>query len=268
MSIYAHYFEVGRMDELGRMDSPIHRLDARAQILTTAVFLGVVMSFPRYEFSALMPLCLYPCVLIARAGLPVAYLLRKVAVAAPFAIFIGMFNPLLDRHPVAQIGAVAISGGWISFASILLRFALTVTAALVLVSCTGIHRLCAGVERLGLPRVLAVQILFLYRYFFVIGDEGARMLRAVAMRSAGAQALPWRIYGTLAGHLLLRAIDRANRIYRAMLARGFDGEVRVLPPTAFGWRDAAFVAAWTLFFVAARCWNLAEMVGRLSGCRL
>ena len=265
MGVLAHYFEVGRMDELGRLHSPIHRLDARTQIMTTAIFLVVTMSFPRYDVSALLPLALYPCALIALAGLPAGYLLRKVAVAAPFAIFVGLFNPLLDRHPVAQIGSCAISGGWVSFASILLRFALTVTAALVLVCCTGIQRLCAGLERLGLPRVLAVQILFLYRYFFVIGDEGARMLRSVAIRSAGARALPWRLYGTLAGHLLLRAMDRANRVYRAMLARGFDGEVRVLRPTAPGWRDAAFAAGWALFFLAARRWNLAEAMGRLFG---
>ena len=268
MGVLAHYFEVGRMDELGRLHSPIHRLDARTQIMTTAIFLVVTMSFPRYDVSALLPLALYPCALIALAGLPAGYLLRKVAVAAPFAIFVGLFNPLLDRHPVAQIGSCAISGGWVSFASILLRFALTVTAALVLVCCTGIQRLCAGLEQLGLPRVLAVQILFLYRYFFVIGDEGARMLRSVAIRSADAQALPWRIYGTLAGHLLLRAMDRANRIYRAMLARGFDGEVRVLRPTTPGWRDAVFAAGWTLYFVAARHWNLAELAGRVLDCRL
>ena len=255
--------EVGRLDELGRMDSAIHRLDARAQILTTALFLVAVMSFPRYEISALLPLCLYPSVLISQAGLPTGYLLRKVAIAAPFAILVGLFNPLLDRHPLAPSGVLALAGGWYSFASILLRFALTVLAALVLVSCTGVHRLCAGLERLGLPRVLTVQILFLYRYFFVIGDEGSRMLRGVSLRS-GTQALPWRIYGALVGHLLLRTMDRANRIYRAMLARGFDGTVRVLLPTTFGWRDAVFVAGWGCFFAAARRWNLAELLGRLA----
>jgi cobalt/nickel transport system permease protein len=263
MAVLVHYLEVGRMDELGRMDSPIHRLDARAKLVTTAVFLVTVMSFPRYEVSALMPLFFYPAVLIARAGLPAGYLLRKVAVVAPFALMIGLFNPLLDRQPVAQLGSLTLSGGWVSLASILLRFVLTVIAALVLVSCTGIHRLGAGLEQLGLPRVLTVQILFLYRYFFVVGDEAMRMMRGVAMRSVGTRPLPWRVFGTLVGHLLLRAMDRANRVYRAMLARGFDGTVRVLHPTTCGWRDAAFVAGWTLFFVAARRWNLAEALGGL-----
>lgn len=249
------------MDDLGRMDSPIHRLDARAKVVTTAMFVVVVMSFPRHELSALMPLFLYPFVLVARGNLPAGYLLRKVAVAAPFALFVGVFNPLMDRQPVAAIGSHLIAGGWLSFASIMLRFMLTVSAALILLACTGIHRLCAGMERLGVPKVFAVQVLFLYRYFFVIGAEGLRMWRGVQMRSAGGAALPLRTYGSLLGHLLLRSMDRAQRVYRAMAARGFDGEVRVLRTPAPGWRDIAFVTAWTAFFVAARLWNLAGLLG-------
>lgn len=250
------------MDELGRLDSPLHRLDARAKALTTLVFLVTAMSFPRYEVSALMPLFLYPFALVAWGNLPAGFLFRKVALAAPFALFVGMFNPFLDRETALFIGGHAVSGGWLSFASILLRFVLTVSAGLILLACTGIHRLGAGAAGLGLPRVFVVQLLFLYRYFFVIGEEGLRMARSVEMRSAGARrALGLRTYWTLIGHLLLRSIDRAGRIYRAMVSRGFDGEVRVLQPAAPGWKDAAFFAGWSAFFIAARLWNLSELAG-------
>ncbi|MEI8351472.1 MAG: energy-coupling factor transporter transmembrane component T [bacterium] len=258
----AQYREVGELDELARLDSPVHRLDARAQAVTTMVFIIVVMSYSRYEVSGLMPLFLYPVALIAAGRLPVGILFRKVAVAAPFALFVGIFNPLLDRHVVATFGSFPVSGGWLSFASIMIRFFLTVSTALILVSCTGIHRLCAGLERLGMPRVFAVQLLFLYRFFFVIGDEGLRMRRSVEIRSAGS-TLGFTVYGHLIGHLLLRAMDRAQRIYRAMVARGFDGEIRMIQPATPGWREAAFVAGWTVFFLAARVWNGAEWLGTI-----
>ena len=135
---------------------------------------------------------------------------------------------------------------------------------MILVATTGIHRLCAGLEQLGVPRVFAVQLLFLNRYFFVIGDEGRRMLRSVEIRSAGSQRLGLRIYGMLTGHLLLRAMDRAQRIYRAMVSRGFEGEVRLLRPHEAGWNDAVFIAAWSAFFVFAWHWNLAGVVGRFA----
>jgi len=252
------------MDDLGRMDTPLHRLDARAKILATAAFLVAVMSFGRYDVAALTPLFLYPFALAALGNIPAGYLLGKIALAAPFAVFVGMFNPLLDRETMEMLGPWPVSAGWFSFASILLRFTLTVSAGLILVASTGIHRLCAGLERMGVPRVFAMQILFLHRYFFVIGDEGRRMLRSVELRSGDARRPGLRLYGTLIGHLLLRSLDRALRIHRAMVSRGFDGEVRVLQHRAPGWRDAVFVAAWCLFFTLARCWNLAEIAGRLA----
>lgn len=266
---FGHYIEVGLMDELGRLDTPLHRLDARTKIITTVAFIVAVMSFPRYEVSALMPLFVFPFVLMASGNIPAGYIFKKVAIAAPFALFVGLFNPLFDQHTVLTVGSRAISGGWLSFTSIMVRFALTVSAALILVACTGIHRLCAGLEQMGVPRLFAVQLLFLYRYLFVIGEEGLRMIRSVQMRSVGTTSLRLHIYGSLTGHLLLRSMDRAQRIYRAMVSRGFNGQVQVLHRTVPGWRDAVFVIGWIAFFIVVRNWNLADGLGRwLTGCGL
>jgi cobalt/nickel transport system permease protein len=257
------WIELGRMDEFGRLDTPAHRIDARAKAVTTLAFIVCVMSFRRYEVSALTPFFLYPLVLISLGRIPLAYLAKKILVAAPFAIAIGVFNPFLDRLPLAAIGPIAISGGWLSFTSILLRFTLTVGAALALVACTGMHRLCAGLERMGLPRVFAVQLLFLYRYLFVVADDAGRMMRSIALRVGRPRSLGARVYGSLVGHLLLRSMARAERVHRAMLARGFDGEIRVLRPSRWRSADLAFVCGWTAFFVVARIWNLAAGLGAL-----
>ncbi|NTV76320.1 MAG: hypothetical protein HGA66_19220, partial [Holophaga sp.] len=71
---------------------------------------------------------------------------------------------------------------WISFLSILLRFALTTMAALVLIATTSFTGICAALERLGMPDVLATQLLLLYRYLLVLGEETMRMARARALR--------------------------------------------------------------------------------------
>jgi cobalt/nickel transport system permease protein len=156
-----------------------------------------------------------------------------------------------------------VTGGWLSFTSIMLRFLLTVGAALTLIACTGMNRLGASMEQLGVPRVFVVQLLFLYRYLFVIADEGGKMFRSVELRSEKGRHVPLRIYGLLVGTLLNRSMDRAERVYRAMIARGFDGEIHVMRPTAFGWKDAAFIAAWLAFFIVARTWNLAVGIGQV-----
>ena len=255
--------EIGRMDELGRMDTPAHRLDARAKALVTFVFVGVVMSFPRREISALTPFFLYPAALLSLGRIPVRHVLKKILVAMPFALLVGIFNPLLDREPVATVGPWVMTGGWLSFASIMLRFVLTVGAALALVACTGMYRLGAGLEQLGVPRVFVMQLLFLYRYLFVVADEGVKMLRAVQLRSPSLRVLPLHVYGSLTGHLLLRSMDRAERVYRAMVARGFDGEIRVMRRSSFRCADWAFAGGCLSFFFAARVWNLANGLGIL-----
>ncbi len=253
------FLEAGRMDELGRLDSPVHRLDPRSKILATAAFLLVVMSWPRHEVAALLPMFAFPWLTGARAGLPASFLLRKVLLAAPFAVAVAIGNPFFDRTPVPVGNGWTIAGGWLSFTSIMLRFVLTMGSALVLVATTGMHPLCAGLERLGMPRVLGTQLLFLHRYLFLIAEEGFRLRRAVALR--GSDRLRFTAYASLLGRWLLRAIDRANRVHLAMLARGFDGQVRTSHQTRPGWRDAVFVAAWTAFFVVARWCDLTDLAG-------
>ena len=103
----------------------------------------------------------------------------------------------------------------------------------------------------------------------MIGEEALRMIRGVQMRSTGTKALRLRTYGALTGHLLLRSMDRAQRIYRSMVSRGFDGQVRILQRTSPGWRDVVFAGGWIAFFIIVRNWNLADGLGRwLTGCGL
>jgi cobalt/nickel transport system permease protein len=116
---------------------------------------------------------------------------------------------------------------------------------------------------MGLPRVFAVQLCLLYRYLFVIVDEALRMRRGVEMRSMGRRTLRFSTYVSLIGHLLLRAMDRAQRVYQAMVARGFAGQFRVMRPGVVCWKDVVFLFGWVSFFAAARAWNMANELGRI-----
>lgn len=254
-------FDVGLMDTLSRMDSPVHRLDPRAKLATTLVFVGVVLSFEKYAVSAVLPFVLYPVFLLAAGRLPTGYLLKKMLLVAPFAVVIGIFNPILDTSPMIALGPVVISSGWVSFAAIMLRFVLTVGASLTLVAVTGFTPLLAAADRLGAPRVLTVQLMFFFRYLFVLAKETLRVLRARSLRAVGGRGLGLGSFGSLLGQLLLRTLDRAERVHRAMFARGFTGEIRLATPLAFRLRDGAFVAFWTALFVTLRLVNVPELVG-------
>jgi cobalt/nickel transport system permease protein len=264
VSLHTGALEIGELDALSRRDSPAHRLDPRAKLLATIAFLAVVVSWGRYEILGLVPFAAFPLVLCVAGRVPFGFVARKLLIAAPFVLVLGAFNPIFDAAPRELAAGVAIPGGWISYLSILLRFGLTVGAALALVAVTGMNPVCAAAERLGAPRMFVTQLALLYRYLFVLAAQSQRMHRASELRAPGRRRLPLALFGSLMGHLLLRTLDRAQRIHVAMRCRGFDGEIPLLRPMRFGLTDATFLAVWIAFFAAVRFFDLSGIVGRLA----
>jgi cobalt/nickel transport system permease protein len=254
-------FDIRTMDALSSGKSSLHRLDPRAKLITTLIFVVMVVSLGKYEISRMIPFVIYPLAMVVWADLPVFYLLKKILLVSPFAILIGIFNPLMDTAPLVQIGSFSFSGGWISFFSIMIRFALTVGAALILICLTGFNNVCMALEKLKVPTPFVVQLLFLYRYLFVLIEEASRMIRARSLRTFDTGGLRFKVFVPLLGQLLLRTLDRAQRIHLAMLCRGFDGHIRVSRPMTFRRKEVLFILSWSLFFILARFYNLPVIFG-------
>jgi cobalt/nickel transport system permease protein len=252
-----------RLDRLARLDTPVHRVDPRAKVVTTAVYIVCVVSYGKYDLLGLLPFAVFPVVLATEGGLPLGFLGRLLLVVSPFALVMGAFNPLFDREVVAQVGAWGVTGGWVSYASIVLRFLLTAGAALVLTATTSFTGICLALQRLKVPDVLVTQLLLLFRYIFVLGDEASRMGQARRLRSFGRRGMGWRVHGQLLGQLLLRTFARAQRIYLAMKARGFDGEIRVARRLHFRASDLWFTLGWSAAFIAFRAVNVPLVLGHL-----
>jgi len=253
-----------RLDRLAQQDTAIHRLDPRAKVLTTLVFIVCVVSFGKYDVIQLLPFLVYPVVLAAGGRVPLGFVARILLVVSPFALFVGVFNPFLDRQVVAEIGGLQISGGWVSYASIILRFLLTAGVALVLTATTSFIGICLALEKLRVPDVLVTQLLLLFRYIFVLGDEAQRLGQARRLRSFGHRGMGLRPYGLMLGQLLLRSFARAQRVYEAMLCRGFDGRIRMARTLHFGRADLLFTLGWTALFVAFRLVDVPLLLGRLT----
>lgn len=256
-------YELGRLDRFALDDTPVHRTDPRIKVLTTIVFLICVVSFGRYSVLALLPYALYPVALATRGRVPLPWLASRLVAAAPFAILIGMFNPLLDRSVIMELVGLGIAGGWVSYLSIIVRFLLTTAAALALIATTGFNNVCLGLQRLGVPDVFATQLLFLYRYIFVLSEEALGMQRARDLRSFGRRGSGPAVLGGMLGHLLLRTYARARRVYSAMLLRGFDGTVRSRRTLAIRPADLAFLTGWCTAFVMFRAYNVPLALGSL-----
>lgn len=260
-TIHDAVLDIKRLELLAHGDSPLHCLDARAKVLVTILFIILVVSFDRYQVAPLLPFSLFPAVMIARSGIPPLFVAKKTALLCPLILVIGIFNPLFDRTVLIEIGPWAISGGWISLASMLLRTLLTISAALILVGTTGFTAVCQALEKLGMPQVFAVQLLFLYRYLFVLTEEAARTTRARDLRSFGERGAGVAIFGSQIGHLLLRTWQRAERIHMAMLARGFAGAFHAHGMSAFMGRDILFIIGWSVLLLFLRMENGSYLIG-------
>jgi len=262
MTFDEQYYNIGFIDQLSYKDTFVHRLDPRAKLIATLLFLFTVISFSKYEINALLPFFLYPVLLMSIGEIPLMFILRKVILVSPFALFIGVFNPLLDSTHVVIFSGLTISAGWLSFFSILLKFVLTVSTALLLIATTSFPGVCHGLRQLGLPSIFVSQLLFLYRYIFVLMEETMRIVRARNMRSYGKSGKGIKIFVRITGTLFIRTIERAERVYFAMLSRGFQGDMPSLKRFHIRTEDIIFTLSMIIFLYVFRFYPATEIIGR------
>ncbi|WP_094605981.1 Energy-coupling factor transporter transmembrane protein EcfT [Sporomusa silvacetica DSM 10669] len=263
LKIEANWIDLRYLDALSNQNTFIHRLNPCVKLIAALSFIIAVTSFAKYEITGLLPFFLFPAVLLSLGNLPAAPIFKRLLLVAPFVLFIGIFNPLFDHTPITKIGAIVITGGWVSFFSITIRLCLTITTALILVATTGIDAIGSALLRIGVPKIIVVQLLFMYRYLHVLVEEFVRSTTAYSLRSFHGDGVQFRAWGSLLGQLLIRSIDRANRIYQSMLCRGFDGEVRLMRTSTLTTSDIGYLTFWMVFFVLIRCFDVPELLGKL-----
>lgn len=259
------YFNIGYLDTLSYKHSFVHRLDPRIKLLTTLAFILCVVSFPKYEVFKIIPFFFFPVFILSAGNIPLKFILKKLLVVSPFVLFVGVFNPVFDTEAMYSLNGFVISKGWVSLLSIMIRFILTVSAAFLLIATTSFMGLCLALERMKVPKVFVVQLLFLYRYLFVLAGETMRLIRAVNMRAFDRKNLSIKLFVSITGTLFMKTIERSERIYQAMCSRGFDGEIRLLKRYKINFTDTVFALATITVFIILRKYDITNMLGRAFG---
>jgi cobalt/nickel transport system permease protein len=261
MTFDEEYYNIGYLDRLSYQDTFVHRLDPRTKLITTVLFLFTVVSFSKYEVVALLPFFLFPVLLMTVGEIPLKFILKKVVFVSPFAVFIGIFNPLLDTGQITIVPGWTVSAGWLSFISILLKFLLTVSTALLFIATTSFPAACHALRQIGLPSLFVSQLMFLYRYIFVLAEETMRIVRARDMRSFDGRGAGMKVFIRIVGVLFLRTVERAERIYFAMLSRGFQGDMPTLRRSRMTMADAVFAVGVVAYLYVFRFYPVSEELG-------
>lgn len=255
-------FHMRLLEDLAGKRTFVHRLHPLAKLLTAVIYITAVVSFNRFEVIQLFPFFLYPVLLLSLAELPAGPVLKRVLFVEPMIIGIGILNPLLD-HSHVQVAGFSMSGGWLTFLSLVVKSSLTVSAGVLLVATTGMEPLAAALRMLRVPRIFVLQLLLTWRYISVLIEEVLRMQRAHSLRAPGQRGIHPAQWGAFAGQLLLRTFDRAQRVHESMLLRGFDGEYRPGGIRRLNAMDALWLTGWSGFFLLARLVDLPSSIGRL-----
>lgn len=259
------------LDRYRSGDSLIHHLDPRVKVVVTLLFVVSTALLPDGAWLAFSLSWGLVLLVTAISGLGFGFVLKRSLVALPFAVaaIAMLFN--LPGRPLfsVQVGAwelTASDAGLVRFLSVLLRSWLSVQMAILLTATTQFPDLMHALRHLRVPGLLVAIISFMFRYLAVLVDEVTRLLRARQARSArlapgqGGGSIAWRarVAGNMTGQLFLRSLERSDRIYNAMLARGFQGQFITINPHAMQRRD------WTLSGLALLALAVLQVVGRVG----
>jgi cobalt/nickel transport system permease protein len=237
------------LDHHSGIESPIHHLDARAKIIVFFTFILVGVSSPPncFYLFGLLAMALIGITLVAR--LPLGHLVKKVIVVLPFLFVVALSIPFLKKDAVGGgynlgLGGLSVSrsGLWVLW-NVIVKSSLGIFAIILLYSTTSFPKLIKGLEKLGSPKIFTALLSFMYRYSFLLIDEMQRMKRARDSRCFGGRWI-WQsmTIGQMVGTLFLRSFHRGERIYLAMLSRGYQGTMPETLATRFGPGEVLFLS--------------------------
>ncbi|MHB1006281.1 MAG: energy-coupling factor ABC transporter permease [Chloroflexota bacterium] len=203
-------------------------VSARAKVLALALALLVNMVAPSWLTPA--AIFLASVALLVRAAVPRTTIITRMMVPWYFAVVAFASQLFFTGHTVLfEAGpAVGYSEGLLRGVQIASRVLGGTAAVLVVSLTTPVTGLLAAATWLRVPPILVEIAALTYRYLFLLGEEVERIREAQKTRLGHST---WRnsirSYGTLGGMVMVSSYDRAERVYQAMVLRGYRGEMPV-----------------------------------------
>lgn len=192
-------------------------LHAKVKLLMTLSYIAAVLVSSEHGYIAWAVLGALIASMLLISGVSPRAIIGRLLTIVPFVALCAL--------------GLLVGGAFDRFVQILIKSTLCVTAATWLSLTTPFSELLAALRMLRMPSIMVTMLALLYRYTFVLGEEARRMQHAFLSRCPRRLSIRDAKYvGMLVGALLLRAHERADRIFMAMLSRGFEGEFRALNP--------------------------------------
>ncbi len=230
-------------------NSVIHRIDPRFRLVS--VFLYSIAAAVIYGFPALAAAAVFSLVLLRAARLDGKAVLKRLALVNGFVLLFWLILPFTAKGDILYTaGPLTIyEPGVIMALQITLKSNAIIMAFIALVSTMSFSTLGHALNNLGFPKKFVFLFVLTYRYIFVIEQEYQKIWRSIKIRgfSPNTTIHCYKTYAYMIAMIFVRASARADRVYRAMLCRGFDGRFYTLSHFPASKKNGLFLAALFLY---------------------
>ncbi len=197
------------LDRYSRLASPVHRLPAGGKLAGAIGTVLVIVGIPGGDLRLFVVPALFLLAVAVLSRIPAAFLLQRILFFEPFVVGIAVLNFFRP-------------GGEAIVVSILVKSTLSLFAMILLANTTPFHALIRVFRNAGLPPLFVTVLALMYRYLYVLMDEGERMIRARSSRTFDrGRVRLWRSVSSVIVQLFLRSSERAERVFAAMTSRGW-----------------------------------------------
>lgn len=226
---------------LGR-ESVLSRLDPRTRVLAAAAF-SICAAISK-DLAAQVGAGLIAVALAGAANLPWRPTVRRLATLNGFLVLLWILLPVTSAgHALLHVGPFALSAAGLSAAlGITLRTNAILLAVTALLTTMDLIAFGAALSALRVPGKLVTLLLLTVRYTAVLREEYLRLKHAAQVRgfTPRTDAHTLRTIGQFVGMLVVRSLDRSERVLAAMKCRGYNGRFPSSASLHVSARDAVF----------------------------
>jgi len=203
------------LDQYSSIPSIINRLDSRVKISALVIFILIVILTPQDAWRAFLLYGGLILILIFLSKIPPLFILKRSFTILPFVLMTALFIPFMKEN------------GIVVFRNIIIKAYLSILCVTLLISSTKFYSLLKALERFKIPKSIIMILSFMYRYIFVVYDGLLKMKQARDSRMCRASRwLHLKTNAFIIANLFIKTYERAEAVYLAMCARGFDGNIK------------------------------------------
>ena len=220
-SIEKKLLELNKIQDIQQRNHWMNSLHPLGKLLISVIYIFLVTSLGKYDIVPLILMSVYIIFSFIIGELSFREGIYRMRLILPLLIFVGIFNPFLDKNIVMVAG---VRGGIISMLTLVVKGLYTVLAVYALIATTTIEDICYALRMIKIPKIIVIVIMLIYRYIDVMSGEADRIYTAYRLRAPGQKGIAYKFWGALVGQWLLRSMDRAQVVYESMTLRGFKGD--------------------------------------------